>query len=177
MNTFLQRIHHLDTRVFVWLNLTQGCHYQKLVRTLSHTGDGYLYAVIGLCLLYLEPHNGKLFFCSAVTAYLLNVTTYLLVKNTIKRDRPQQKIPNFVASIKPSDQFSFPSGHTAAAFVFTVLVLHFYPVFAISVLLWALLIGLSRVLLGVHFPGDIIAGSIMGSLFGWLGIQITQTLL
>ena len=54
MNTWLERIHHIDTQAFIWVNLKQGCHYRKLVRQISRTGDGPLYVAIGLVLFLFE---------------------------------------------------------------------------------------------------------------------------
>jgi undecaprenyl-diphosphatase len=64
----------------------------------------------------------------------------------------------------PSDRFSLPSGHTAAAWVIAILVALHYPILAIPVFIWATLVGISRVYLGVHYPTDILAGFILGTL-------------
>jgi undecaprenyl-diphosphatase len=55
-----------------------------------------------------------------------------------------------------------PSGHTAAAFLMASILSSFYPSVTVFVYLWALSIGFSRVLLGVHYPGDILAGAALG---------------
>ena len=67
------------------------------------------------------------------------------------------------AFIQPSDKFSFPSGHTAAAFVMASLLTAFYPPVALVAYPLALAIGASRVTLGVHYPSDIVAGAVLGS--------------
>lgn len=162
MNTFLQRIHHLDTLVFLWVHVTKRFPYRKSVRWISRSGDGPCYLLIALLILLLDPVNGRLFFITGLLAYVAEVSLYLLVKNTIRRDRPAARIQTYEAWIIPSDKFSFPSGHTAAAFVFACLLLQFYPAFALPAFVWACLIGASRVLLGVHYPSDIAAGAILG---------------
>ncbi|MEC8880451.1 MAG: phosphatase PAP2 family protein [Pseudomonadota bacterium] len=73
------------------------------------------------------------------------------------------------AFIKPAGRFSFPSGHTAAAFVMATLLGIFYPVVATLALAFALLVGLSRVLLGVHYPSDIAAGALLGTSCAMIG--------
>ena len=177
MNTWLERIHHFDTQAFIWVNLKQGCHYRKLVRQISRTGDGPLYVAIGLVLFLFETKFGAAFLTAALFSYLFDVSLYLLLKNTIKRDRPQSGKTGFHAIITPSDKFSFPSGHTAAAFVFATLVFQFYPGFALAIYIWASLVGLSRVLLGVHYPGDIFAGAVLGTASAWAGIQLSYLLM
>lgn len=176
MNAFLQRVHHLDTLAFLWLHVTKGFPYRKSVRWISHTGDGPLYLVIALALLVLEPANGKTFFWAGLIAYGLDVSLYLVLKNLIKRDRPAARIDFYEAWITPSDQFSFPSGHTAAAFLFACLFVHYYPFIALPVYVWASLIGASRVLLGVHYPSDIAAGALLGTSCAFLGIYLHSCL-
>jgi undecaprenyl-diphosphatase len=172
MNTFLQRVHHLDTLAFLWVHVTKGFQYRRSVKLISHTGDGPLYFIVALGLLALEPQSGAIFFWAGIIAYVFDVSLYLLLKNLIKRDRPAVKISSYQAWITPSDQFSFPSGHTAAAFLFACLVFNFYPLFAIPCFIWASAIGISRVLLGVHYPTDLAAGALLGSACAFWGIYL-----
>ncbi len=163
MNLLFQRIHQLDTLAFTWVHITKRFPYRKSVRWISHTGDGPLYVVAALALLALEPIHGRTFVVTGIIAYLMDVSLYLILKNGIKRDRPAMRLDFYEAWITPSDQFSFPSGHTAAAFLFACLTALHYPGFALPCYLWASLIGSSRVLLGVHYPSDIAAGGLLGT--------------
>ena len=172
MNTFFQRVHHWDTLAFLWVHVTKAFPYRKSVRVISHTGDGPMYLVIAAALLLLDPVCGSDFFWSGIIAYVFDVSLYLLLKNLIKRDRPAVKIDFYEAWITPSDQFSFPSGHTAAAFLFACLIANYYPLFALLAFIWAGCIGASRVLLGVHYPTDTVAGATLGSLCAFWGIYL-----
>lgn len=169
MNAFLQRVHQLDTLAFMWLHVTKQFPYRRTVRWISRCGDGPLYIAIALGLIAADIPHSDTFLFMGLTCYVLDVGLYLVLKNAIKRDRPAVKIDVFESWITPSDQFSFPSGHTAAAFVFAYLVLLFFPAFALAAYVMACLIGSSRVLLGVHYPTDILAGAALGTGCAMLG--------
>jgi undecaprenyl-diphosphatase len=156
-----------DKALFHWaFNLTNNrdCRW---IKWMSKTGDGHLYLVLGVMLWWLEPKNGALFLYSGLLAYMLEIPVYLLLKNSLKRERPCLRMNEFRAHIVPSDKFSLPSGHTAAAFLMASLIAHFYPSLSVVAYMWAFCIGCSRVLLGVHYPSDILAGALLGmTIFG-----------
>ncbi len=177
MNSLFQRVHQLDTLAFLWVHASKRFAYRKSIRWISRTGDGYLYIIAALALSLLEPDQGTAFLVAGLVAYSLDISLYLVLKNVIKRDRPAMRIDFYEAWITPSDQFSFPSGHTAAAFLFATLVAYFYPAFALPCYLWASLIGSSRVLLGVHYPSDIAAGALLGTGAALVGLFVYPTLI
>jgi undecaprenyl-diphosphatase len=95
-------------------------------------------------------------------AFLIERPIYFVLKNSLKRNRPEASIKNFHSVITPSDQFSFPSGHTSAAFMMATLLGFYFPSLSILLYGWAALVGCSRVVLGVHFPTDILVGALLG---------------
>ncbi len=91
------------------------------------------------------------------------VVSHLIVqlfKRTVGRPRPSHTLSSRVAIAEP-DRFSFPSGHAAAAMSIAVVYAVTFPVVAVPVLLGATAVGLTRVFLGVHYPGDVIAGQLI----------------
>lgn len=163
MPAILNRVTRCDLLAFRWcMARKRYAEIASVSRWISKAGDGYLYALAGVLLLWLEPQYGPGFAAALLLAFAIELPVYLLCKNTVKRRRPAQAIAGFQAFLQPSDTFSFPSGHTAAAFLFATLVAAYYPAFAPPAYTAALLIGCSRVLLGVHFPSDILAGMVLG---------------
>jgi undecaprenyl-diphosphatase len=144
-------------------------------RNISTTADGHLYVLSAVFCWLLIKEPGAHFISLLGISFLLERPIYFILKNGLKRSRPAQIIPGFSSIIIPSDHFSFPSGHTSGAFIFatalalsmtdanssfgfnaeTLLIIVFYS--------WAVMVGVSRVMLGVHFPGDTLAGATLGT--------------
>lgn len=169
-------ITQIDTHVFQWLfskNVGQNC---TVFRYISKTGDGQIYLILGLVLWMFESRDGALFLYTGLVAYAMELPLYVMLKKLFRRARPCDVQFNndsdFVAYVPPSDKFSLPSGHTAAAFLMANLLAHFYPSFGILAYGWASLIGLSRVMLGVHYPGDIVAGALLGLTISTASLKI-----
>lgn len=168
MKTLTQHDEALFNKIFS-LTANRDCRW---IKWLSKTGDGQLYLVIGGLLWWLEPNQGSLFLYSGVLAYLLEIPVYLLLKKCLKRERPCNRISELQAHIVPSDKFSLPSGHTAAAFLMASLLAYFYPTLSVFAYVWASCIGISRVLLGVHYPSDILAGALLGLSISLISLQL-----
>jgi len=105
-------------------------------------------------------------------AYAVERSLYWLLKNSLKRRRPPAAIPRFRAIITASDEFSFPSGHTSGAVLLAILVSSYIPALTIPLFGWMACVGLSRVILGVHFPADIIAGLALGGSIALLFLTV-----
>lgn len=161
-----------DTKLFYWLFSFTANRDCRLIKLVSKSGDGYLYLIVGMLLWAFEPKDGAIFLYTALLAYALELPVYVILKKLFKRQRPCDLLTNFSAHVTPSDKFSLPSGHTAAAFLMASLIAFFYPSVTVLVYTWAATIGLSRVMLGVHYPSDIFAGAALGLTISFLSLSI-----
>jgi undecaprenyl-diphosphatase len=94
----------------------------------------------------------------------------LAIKFLVRRERPQGE---WGSIYRNTDPHSFPSGHAARAFLIAVVGTVLAPPWLAVVLwVWAPLVSLARVAMGVHYLSDIIAGGILGSIVGLIGLQI-----
>ncbi|ARP39308.1 phosphatase PAP2 family protein [Vibrio syngnathi] len=133
-----------------------------LSKAVSHTGDGHLYVLIALIALLADGYTGREFLMVGLAAFAIELPIYWLAKNTLKRRRPAEFSSLLHSHIVPSDKYSLPSGHSAAAFVMATLIGHFYPSLYLFSLIWAAAIAGSRILLGVHFLTDVLIGAALG---------------
>lgn len=171
MRTIVNSITRWD---ILWLTAIFGLHGRRLVAFLmpgiSRTGNGYGYPLLAAVLLTVEPAIGRVFLTAAAAAFAVELPVYKLIKQSVKRDRPCEILPGVEGRVTPADQFSFPSGHTAAAFLVAILLGNAYPYFFPIAGAWALAVGFSRIYLGVHYPTDVVAGMVLGALSALLGI-------
>ncbi|MBK5293070.1 MAG: phosphatase PAP2 family protein [Acidobacteriia bacterium] len=133
----------------------------------TRCGDGWIWAGIGLAVLLLGGEHRLAAASSATLAALLSIGAFLGLKRVTLRTRPCYLTPHCWSTVTPPDQFSFPSGHAMAAFAVTVpLSLHF-PDLWIGLFFCAVSVAASRIILGMHFLSDVLAGSLAGAALGY----------
>ncbi len=131
-------------------------------------GDGWLWGAIGLAILAFGGDGRIAALASAGVAAAASVLLFIGLKRWTGRSRPCQIEPHCWATLLPPDHFSFPSGHTMTAFAVAVPLSMFYPALAIVLLFCALSVAMSRILLGMHFLSDVVAGALIGTGLGYV---------
>jgi undecaprenyl-diphosphatase len=136
----------------------------------SRLGDGWLWLLAGLALAAGGTEGHRVLAAAAVAAGLANIVL-VLVKGRVRRPRPCERPRARPTEVKPllcfaSDCYSFPSGHSLNAFAIGSVISLAFPLLAVPVLLVAASVAASRVVLGLHFLSDVLAGSALGALIG-----------
>ncbi len=137
-------------------------------------GDGWLWYAMGTVVALFGGSERFEAIGAAALASGLGIAIFLKLKRTFGRKRPCALEPHCWATLLPPDQFSFPSGHTITAFAVTVALGAFYPAMLVGLFFCAISVALSRILLGMHFLSDVVAGAAIGGLLGYLAADLMR---
>ncbi len=129
-------------------------------------GDGWLWLGMGLVVALYGGDSRVQALAAATLAVATGVALFVKLKRITGRRRPCAIEPHCWASLLPPDQFSFPSGHTITAFAMATALGSFYPEMQPPLYFCAVSIAASRILLGMHFLTDVLAGAAVGALLG-----------
>jgi undecaprenyl-diphosphatase len=163
-------LHYIGTRDALLMRRVHRWRAPRWVRIASiwftRLGDGWLWYSMAALILAIGGEQRYRALATASFASLAGIALFKCVKQICRRARPCDEEPHCWATILPPDQFSFPSGHTITAFAIAVSLGHLYPHAEACLLLVAACIGVSRVLLGMHFLSDVVAGALFGAAIG-----------
>jgi undecaprenyl-diphosphatase len=165
----IQNLLEIDDR---WSSQLRIAENPGMLRTLAafvaHSGDSWFWG-IGLGIVFLSGDNeAKLWSLHLLGAIIITAVIVLTIKLLVRRQRPEG---DWGSIYRNTDPHSFPSGHSARAALLATLVVGLGPIWLIPIIiLWAPLVSLARVAMGVHYISDIVAGGLLGFLAGltWL---------
>jgi undecaprenyl-diphosphatase len=129
----------------------------------TRAGDGWLWYGMGIVILFFGGAYRFVAVGSAMVTAGVGIALFRALKKLTGRRRPCMFEPHCWATLLPPDQFSFPSGHTITAFAVAVTLSRFYPDLAIGLIFCAVSVATSRILLGMHFLSDVLAGAAIGT--------------
>lgn len=171
----LERFAHWDLQLCLRVNrICRRVSWRLLFRCTSVLGDGLFWYALMAALLVTERDAAVLPVLHMMAAGLACTFGYKWLKARTLRPRPYQVHAGIERFAAPLDRFSFPSGHTLHAVAFTLVALAYYP--ALAWLLWpfTLLVALSRVVLGLHYPSDVLVGAVLGAALALLSFQLVK---
>ncbi|MGL4367266.1 MAG: phosphatase PAP2 family protein [Brevinemataceae bacterium] len=144
-----------------------------LVRTaifFTKLGNGQIWVLFAANIFLFNVPIGIAFF----TSILIQLYIQTILKTLIKRTRPYLIYNDIKQLYNPPDPYSFPSGHTCAAFTMVFVSKAILSSIWIVFLIIGMSIGLSRIYLAVHYPSDVFGGIIVAYAAAKLGIYITE---
>ncbi|MDW7549231.1 phosphatase PAP2 family protein [Pseudoalteromonas sp. McH1-7] len=156
------KLAELDTALYFVVFCPKPRNWFRLIALgLSKSGNGGLYVLVAIaCALFLEP-LGQQFALTVMVAFVIERPLYFYFKNRFARLRPCDCYA-VKALLTPSDKFSLPSGHSAGAWLYATCLIEHLPLATFPLMIWATGVSLSRVIVGVHYPLDVVLGAIMG---------------
>jgi len=151
-----------DQRVLYLVNRRMNCGILNVFMN-TVTQIGSLPVAIAVPLLFLLSGNPKIEAAGRGIAVVLIFSQMIVqfLKWAVNRPRPFKALDDLKPGRASAPGFSFPSGHTCAAFAIAISVSYFFPVFIAPLIALAVLVGISRIYLGVHYPSDVLAGSVI----------------
>ncbi|MEI7037077.1 phosphatase PAP2 family protein [Fulvimonas yonginensis] len=142
----------------------------------SRLGDGVFWYALMLALALADGLRGTVAAVHMAGTGLVALMLYRRLKRWTRRPRPFRACPGVIAHVPPLDEFSFPSGHTLQAVGFTVVALSWYPALAPLLLGFTALVATSRVVLGLHYPSDVLAAIGLGGALGGASLWLANLL-
>lgn len=177
MNRFVAWLVTSDTQMFHFINHSLRCPaFDYLLPKITHVGG----ATFTLTSLFLLISFGGTTIQTWAFHGLLSLTLSHIIVHFIKmfycRERPYINLTNVNLCDNPLKDYSFPSGHTTAAFSIAVVFALHSALLAILLLPIAFLIGLSRMYLGLHYPTDCIIGALLGTISSFIIVFIASNI-
>ena len=134
-----------------------------LFRLVSRLGNGVFWYLLMFVLSVTQGRAGIFTSLRMLAAGAIGLAVYKLLKSGTARARPYQVLRDIRIGIDALDAFSFPSGHTLHAVAFTLVAVSNFPALTPLLVPFTLLIAVSRVVLGLHYPSDVLAGAAIGA--------------
>ena len=170
----IETLNEIDQRCLLWLNGHHSAFFDTIMMTVSGRYEWIpLYAVMLGFIIWKYRWNSLWIILAVVVLITLSDQIANLLKSCVKRPRPckDTEIGHLVHLVNNycGGAFGFVSGHAANSFaLFTFVSLLFRKKWVTAgLIIWAALLSYSRIYLGVHYPGDVIVGALLGMLLGW----------
>lgn len=155
-----------ELKILDFIKDTFGCAFlDKAMPIVSMFGDHGIFWMALTAILLIPKKTRRMGFSMAIALALGFIFGNMIIKNAVARTRPYEYRPEIELLVKKLSDYSFPSGHTLASFEASVCIFIRNKKWGVPALVLAVLIALSRLYLYVHFPSDVLAGALLGTVF------------
>lgn len=145
---------------------------RRFFAVVSRLGDGVFWYSLMLLLVLADGVDGLAAAAHLAVTGALALALYKLLKRWTRRPRPFASDVRITAWVAPLDEFSFPSGHTLHAVAFSLVAVAHYPLLALVLAPFTLCVAMSRVVLGLHYPTDVLAATGIGAALASISIML-----
>lgn len=178
VSNFIQQFRVQDINLLRVIYENRNPLFDSFFIVITNSAAAIAFGIPGILFIVgLINKNKKLWHNSLAILIPVGISALLanILKFSLDVPRPYEIYP-FIVKLSAGGSPSFPSGHTADAFAFAIAVGLIYTrwYIAFPVIIWASLVGLSRMWLGVHFPSDVAAGALLGAICAILYIWIDK---
>lgn len=143
---------------------------------ISRLGDGWVWFALMAALPLIHGAHAVAVALAMLGTGAVATLLYKLIKQSTHRLRPCEQTPDLILTVAPLDRFSFPSGHTLHAVCFTVIACSAFPAWTWLLVPFTVLVGLSRLVLGLHYLSDVLVGALIGGTLGVGAILVCSAL-
>lgn len=173
MRCYWYRMQAVDSAVCVTVSHTNQYRIiRDVFRVVSRLGDGVFWYTLMLGILLFEQAEGIKPVLHMLLAGGTGTLIYKWLKLKTSRLRPYQVHQDVWAAGQALDRFSFPSGHTLHAVVFGLIAMTYFPALYVLIMPFVLMVAISRVVLGLHYPSDVLAGAAIAYAIALLSFQV-----
>ncbi|MDR2220330.1 MAG: phosphatase PAP2 family protein [Methylobacillus sp.] len=173
MSLYLHCMRAFDISLCVGFNRASRHRWIRLFfKLVSRLGDGTFWYAIMLGMVLFSPATGWVPALHMALAGFTGTLIYKWLKGRTLRPRPYQVHQAIRLAGIPIDQFSFPSGHTLHAVLFSSIALVYFPLLAWLLVPFTVLVAMSRLVLGLHYPSDVLAGAALGAMIAALSFFV-----
>lgn len=173
----IDNFYELDCQIFRNINRH---HNQRILNSVlqivTQMGGATFTISITLILLAFTTHSAQMIAVASAISLAFSHVPVAIMKKLYPRKRPYLSLDKINVLANPLEDHSFPSSHTTAIFSIIIPFVLLYPPLAMFLIPVGILVGISRVFLGLHYPSDVVAGSILGSTTAFFSYLLIQTL-
>ncbi|AKK66737.1 phosphatase PAP2 family protein [Xanthomonas translucens] len=145
---------------------------RRFFALISRLGDGVFWYALMTLLVVCDGMDGVFASAHMAATGVVALSLYKGLKRWTRRPRPYASDLRIRAWVAPLDEFSFPSGHTLHAVSFGIVALAYYPWLAPLLIPFIACVALSRVVLGLHYPSDVLAATAIGAVLAGVSLWL-----
>ncbi|MCL7747884.1 phosphatase PAP2 family protein [Halalkalibacter alkaliphilus] len=171
MNRIVDWLSTNDDKVFLVVNKQWRCKPLDLILPrITHLGGATFTLSMLLTMIFIFSNDVRYWAIDGLISLTISFIAVQIIKKSFGRKRPYLKLPDVNTVANPLKDFSFPSGHTTAAFSIAVVFALHSPILTFTVVPLAMIVAISRMYIGLHYPTDCLIGAFLGTISSILAV-------